>query len=176
MGKRFLFLLLFYAFYAKAQLPADNGIRYADVEYIFSRLPAAKQIESELKSLHAQLENKIKVRYTEFETKYSRYTSNSYPDSSRQRLERELQLLQESVEKLKQDSELILQRKQQQLMEPVTKSIQKAIADVAVENNFSFILNAGAGGQDLVLHAASGMDVSDQVLKKLGVVSPTAKE
>jgi hypothetical protein len=28
----------------------------------------------------------------------------------------------------------------------------------------------------LVLHAGSGMDVSDQVLKKLGVVSPTAKE
>lgn len=176
MRKRFLFLLLSYALFAEAQLPADNGIRYADVEYIFKRLPVSKQIGAELKSLHAQLENKIKVKYTEFETKYSNYINGNSPDSIRLRQEKELQLLREHVEKLKKDSETMLQRKEQQLMEPVTKSIQKAIADVALENNYSFILNAGARGQDLILHAGSEMDVSEQVLKKLGVVNPVAKE
>lgn len=176
MRKRFLFLLFPYAFFAEAQLPDDNGIRYADVEYIFSKLPAAKQIESELRSLHAQLQNKIKVKYTEFEAKYARYMNSSFPDSTRLRLERELQVLREHVEKLKQDSEATLQRKEQQLMEPVTKDIQKAIAAVAIENNYSFILNAGARGQDLILHAGDEMDVSAQVLKKLGVPSPVAKE
>lgn len=34
MRKRLLFLLLSYALFAEAQLPTDNGIRYADVEYI----------------------------------------------------------------------------------------------------------------------------------------------
>jgi outer membrane protein len=101
------------------------------------------------------------------------YIKSKEPDSTRRRLEKELQLMQDNIQKLQQDSEVTLQRKQQQLMDPVTKNIQKAIADVARENNFSFILNAGAGGQDLVLHAESEMDVSNLVLKKLGI-TPTA--
>jgi outer membrane protein len=175
MRKICLLLLIVPILKSKAQLPSENGIRYADVEYIFSQLPAAKQIESELRSLQSQLETKIKAQYSEFEKKYSMYINTKEPDSTRRRLEKELQLMQDNIRKLQQDSEVILQRKQQQLMDPVSKKIQKAIADVAIENNFSFILNAGAGGQDLVLHAESEMDVSNLVLKKLGI-NPTAKQ
>jgi outer membrane protein len=174
MRKICLLLLIVPILKSEAQLPKENGIRYADFEYIFSQLPAAKQIESELRSLRAQLETKIKAQYAELQKKYSIY-ENTKGDSTRRRLEKELQLMQDNVQKLQQDSEITLQRKQQQLLDPVTKNIQKAIADVAKENDFSFILNAGAGGQDLVLHAENGMDISDLVLKKLGV-NPVAKQ
>lgn len=175
MRKVLLLILILPVLKSEAQLPKDNGIRYADVEYIFNQLPAAKQTESELRSLHTQLENKIKGQYAEFEKKYAVYGQTKGPDSTVHRLEKELQLMQDNIQKLRQDSEVTLQRKQQQLMDPVTKTIQKAIADVAKENNFSFILNAGAAGQDVVLHAESELDVSNLVLKKLGA-SPLAKQ
>jgi outer membrane protein len=139
MRKIFL-LLLMPVVNVTAQLPEENGIRYADVEYIFSQLPAAKQIESELRSLHTQLENKIKVQHAEFEKKYAIYAKTAATDPMRASLEKELQTMQENIQKLKKNSDVLLQQKQLQLMEPVTKNIQKAIADVAIENNFSFIL------------------------------------
>jgi outer membrane protein len=54
-------------------------------------------------------------------------------------------------------------------MEPVTIRIQKAIAEVANEYHYKFILNAGAGTQDIVLHADDNADVSDLILEKMGV-------
>jgi outer membrane protein len=60
MRKICLLLLIIPILKSEAQLQKENGIRYADVEYIFSQLPAAKQIESELRSLQAQLETRSK--------------------------------------------------------------------------------------------------------------------
>ena len=49
---------------------AQDNIAYADVEYIFNKLPVAKQIEAELKSLQTQLESQLKAKYEEFRKKY----------------------------------------------------------------------------------------------------------
>ena len=149
----------------------STKIRYADVEFIFSKLPAARQIESELKSLQKQLESKFQIKYDEFNKKYSTYVEKrkTLPDTVRLASEKELQLLQENLEKFRQDSQVTLQHKQEQLLEPVTKDIQAAIAAVAKENAYTFILNAGVGGQDMLLHADAAMDISALVLQKLGV-------
>ena len=48
----------------------SEKIGYADVDYIFNKLPAAKQIEAELKSLQVQLEAQLKNKYEEFRKKY----------------------------------------------------------------------------------------------------------
>jgi outer membrane protein len=58
--------------------------------------------------------------------------------------QKELQLLQENFQKFEQECEATSQRNQKQLMVPVSQSIQKAITDVAQENNYLVILSAGA--------------------------------
>src|SRR3989337_3168180 len=85
----------------------STKIRYADVEYIFSKLPAAKQVESELKSLQKQLETKYQTKYDEFNKKYTVYVEKrkTLPDTVRLATEKELQLFQESLEKFQQDSQ-----------------------------------------------------------------------
>lgn len=171
MSKLLLFFLVFPWIPSWVHGQYDSPkIRYADVEYIFSKLPAAKQIESELKSLQKQLENKYQIKYDEFDKKYTSYVEKrkTLPDTIRLASEKELQLLQESLEKFRQDSQVTLQRKQEQLLEPVTKDIQAAIAAVAKENAYTFILNAGVGEQDMILYADAAMDISSLVLQKLG--------
>ena len=54
-------------------------------------------------------------------------------------------------------------------MEPVYKKVGKGIEDVAKENGFTFILNQQIGGLDVILYGDDKMDISDLVLKKLGV-------
>ena len=157
------------AFAAQAQTPSKVG--YADVDYIFSQMPEAKQIESELKSLQAQLKNQIESKGQEFQKKLKDYNQNiaSMPEAVRANTERELQQLQQNLEKLQQDAQTNIQNKQNQLMEPVYKKVGKSIEDTAKENGYTFILNQQIGGLDVILYGDEKSDISDLVLKKMGI-------
>jgi len=90
-----------------------------------------------------------------------------------------LQGLQESIQKFQQDAQTSLQNKQTALMDPVFKKVGKAIEDVAKENGFAFIMAPQVmGGGDILLYSDEKYNVSDLVLKKLGVtpVKPVANK
>lgn len=149
-------------------------IGFADVEYIFSQMPEAKQIEVELQTLQAQLKKQYDAKVAEFQKKLQEYQqyAATVPDAVKQNTERELQQLQQNIQKLEQDSQADLQKKQVALMEPVYAKVGKAIEDVAKENGFSLILNQQISGLDVILYGNEKLDTSDMVLKKMGV-TPT---
>jgi outer membrane protein len=153
-------------------------IGYADVDYIFSQLPDAKQIDTDLKSLQTQLKNQIDAKYSEFQKKLTDYNAavqaNTMPDAVRNNTERELQQLQQNIEKLQQDAQTNLQTKQNQLMQPVYKKVGDAITSVAKENGYNYILTQQIGGIDVILYGEDNLDISDLVLKKLGVTPKPA--
>lgn len=161
----------FFATQAQTQTASGSKIGYADVDYIFSQMPEAKQIDTELKSTQAMLKNQIDSKAQEFQKKYTDYQNNlnTMLDAVRQNTERELQQMQANLEKLQQDAQTTIQNKQTQLMEPVYKKVGKAIEDVAKENGFTFILNQQIGGLDVILYGDEKMEISEMVLKKMGI-------
>ncbi|MBT1700040.1 OmpH family outer membrane protein [Fulvivirgaceae bacterium PWU4] len=182
MRKLVSLLVLTLGFFAsQAQTTtASVKIGYADVDYIFSQMPEAKQIDSDLKATQTMLKNQIEGKAQEFQKKLQDYNANlnTMLDAVRQNTERELQQMQQNLEKLQQDAQTTIQNKQTQLMEPVYKKVGKAIEDVAKENGFTFVLNQQIGGLDVILYGDEKMDVSDLVLKKMGVTpapKPEAK-
>jgi len=181
MRKLVLFVALaLAAFVSHAQAPATTTtttkVGYADVDYIFSQLPEAKQIDSDLKSLQAQLKNQVDTKYQDFQKKLADYQANlnTMIDAVRANTERELQQMQQNIEKLQQDAQTTIQAKQTALMDPVYKKVGKGIEDVAKENGYTFILNQQIGGLDVILYGDEKMDISDLVLKKLGVTPKPA--
>ncbi|MBX2965001.1 MAG: OmpH family outer membrane protein [Cyclobacteriaceae bacterium] len=174
--KKIIFLLTFGfgAAFAFAQAPTKIG--YADVEYIFSQMPESKQVETELQTLQAQLKKQYDAKVAEFQKKLQEYQSfgNTVPDAVRQNSERELQQLQQNIQKLEQESQENIQRKHTQLMEPVFTKVGKAIEDVAKENGFNLILTNQVSGLDVVLYADDSSDISDLVLKKMGITPQPA--
>ena len=171
MRTLFLFLLGFLAFAAQAQTPPQK-IGYADWEYIFGQMPDYKQIDTELKTHGAQLENQLKAKYTEYQSKVA--ALNALPDTTPEAIKKdknaELAQLQESIQKFQQDAQTSMQKKQTDLMAPVYAKVGKAIEAVAKENGFSFIVNPQlSGGGDILLYSDEKFNVSDLVLKKLGI-------
>jgi len=167
-----LFVLAIGTITTQAQDPtASTKIGYADVGYIFSQMPEAKQIETELQSTETQLKNQIDSRVQEFQKKLADYQANlnTMLDAVRQNTERELQQLQDNLQKLQQDAQATIDNKRGQLMDPVYRKVGKAIEDVAKENGYTFILNQQIGGLDVILYGAEENDISDVVLKKLGI-------
>lgn len=165
------FVLAFGLITAHAQTTTETKIGYADVDYIFSKMPESKQVETELKSTETMLKNQIETKAKEFQAKLQDYNANvnNMLDAVRANTERELQQLQDNLTKLQQDAQTTIQNKHTQLMDPVFKKVGKAIEEVAKENGYTFILNQQIGGLDVILYGDEKNDVSDLVLKKLGV-------
>lgn len=159
------------------QQPVIQKIGYADWDYIFAQLPEYKQIDSELKTFGTQLENQLKSKYQDYETKLKAYQGMpaTTPDAIKADKERELGALQESIQKFQQDAQTSVQTKQNSLLEPVFSKVGKAIEEVAKENGYSFIINPQLiGGGDILLYNDEKYNISTLVLKKLGVTVPTA--
>lgn len=172
-----LFVLSLGFFAAQSQTATTaTKIGFADVPYIFSQMPEAKQVEADLKSTQTMLQNQIQTKGTEFQKKLADYNANvnNMLEAVRQNTERELRQMQENLEKLQQDAQTTIQNKEAQLMDPVYKKVSKAIEDVANENGFSYVLSSQIGGLDVILFGDEKLNVSDLVLKKMGVTPKPA--
>lgn len=172
-------LLLLSALYSDAQTSqVIQKIGHADWEYIFGRLPEYKQIENEIKTFEAQLQNQLKIKGQELERKYQAYQAlpADTPEAIKKDRETELAYLQENIQKFQQDAQMSMQKKQAELVNPIFDKVGKAIEEVALENGFSYIINPKMiGGGDVLLFTDEKYNISDLVLEKLGIDS-TNKE
>jgi len=159
-------------FSANAQ-STNLKIGYTNVDYILSKLPEAKQIESDLKTHEEQLGTQLQSKMKEFEEKYKTFmeTQESLTPVIRNDKQTELQTLQANIQKFQQEAEQSLQQKQVELLKPAYDKIQNSINQVAKENGYTHVFSNDAGGVPILLYATEQDDISDLVLANLGVTS-----
>jgi len=159
---------------AQAQAPLKIG--YTDVQYVLAQMPESKQIESELKTYNSQLEAQLKSKYAEYQAKGEAYqkAAGTMTDVVKADKEKELQGLQQSIQEFQQSAQQSAQQKQQTLLKPALDKLQKNIDLVATENSFTYVFNSDGGGSPLLLHAPKDGDISDLVLKKMGITPGAA--
>lgn len=163
----------FFAPAAHAQAPLKIG--YTSVEYVLSQMPERKQIESDLKTYSSQLEAQMKSKQTDFQTKLDAYQKGGTTMTAvvKADKEKELQGLQQGLQEFQSTAQQSLQQKQQSLLSPALDKIQKTIDQVATENGYTYVLNSDAGSSPILLHGPKDGDISDVILKKMGI-TPTA--
>lgn len=161
------------AIIAIPSMAQTQKIGYAETEYIFSQMPAFKQVDVDLKAHGTQLQAQLEAKSKELETKYKAYQGMpaTTPDAIRADKERELQALQEGIQKFQQDAQTSFENKRAKLMEPLFAQVAEAISAVAKEQGYTFIINPGlmGGGGDILLYSDEKYDISAAVLKKLGI-------
>lgn len=156
-----------------AQAPLKIG--YTSVEYVLSQMPESKQIESQLKDYSTQLKNQLDTKYAEYQTKGEAFQKGAatMPDPVRADKQKELQNLQQSIQEFQQNAETSLQQKQQTLLKPALDKLQQTIDAVATENGYTYVLNSD-GASPVLLHGPKDGDISDMVLKKMGITPGAA--
>jgi outer membrane protein len=181
MKTRWIIVLVFLAAAVTANAQ-DGGLKigYTNAEYILSNMPEAKQIESDLKVHEQQLSSQLEAKSKDFQAKYQEYQQNAQNmiPEVRADKEQELQNLQNSIQKFQQDAQMSLQRKSGELLEPVFEKIQNAIDAVAKANGYTHVFNSGQpeAGLNILLYARDEDNISDLVLKQLGITPPPAEE
>ncbi len=172
-NKLMLALVAVFACFA-AQAQTGMKVGYADVDYILSQLPETKQVESDLQAHNTQLQSQLQAKYQEYQQKGAAYQQGAADmiEAVRKEKEQELTDMGSRLQQFERDAQASLQKKQAELTQPLYIKVGETITAVATENGYDYILSAGVGGVDIVLFAKDEHDVSDLVLKKLGI-TPT---
>lgn len=162
-------------FYASAQ---NVKIGFANTDYILSQMPEAKSVDSELRAFEKQLSNKINATVQGLQQQFQQYQQSAatMTEEARANKEKELNELQQQIQRDQQEAQVKLQQKQQELLEPVFTKIQGAIDKVAKANGYTHILAPDAAGNPVILYVQNEEEanISDMVLKELGITPAPA--
>ena len=173
MRNKFLIAIFAFVVLATSNINAQQKIGYISLDYILAQMPEAKQVETELTATKTQYDNMYQSKVKDFQAKYADYEKNGagMADVIKADREKELQGLQGSIEEFRQNSSTSLQKKQAQLLQPLLKKVEENMHAAAKENGFAFVFNydAGQGTTPIVLHAPDDANISDLILKRMGI-------
>ena len=173
MRNKFLIAIFAFISLATANVNAQQKIGYISLDYILAQMPEAKQVETELTATKTQYDNMYQSKVKDFQAKLADYEKNgtTMADVIKADREKELQGLQGSIEEFRQNSSTSLQKKQAQLLQPLLKKVEENMHAAAKENGYAFVFNydAGQGTTPIVLHAPDDANISDLILKRMGI-------
>jgi outer membrane protein len=173
MRNKFLIALFAFIGLAMSNANAQQKIGYISLDYILAQMPEAKQVETELTATKTQYDNMYQAKAKDFQTKLAAYEKDGATMDAviKADKEKELQGLQAQIQEFGQTSQTSLQKKQAQLLQPLLKKIEDNMHAAAKENGYTFVFNydAGQGTTPIVLHAPDDANISDLILKRMGV-------
>jgi len=105
----------------------------------------------------------------EYGNKYKDFMSkrDSYSELIRQTKSSELQEIEQRIQQFQQTAEQELQSQRVNLYKPVLDKANKAIAEVAKSNGFTYILDLAQGS--VIYYDETSTDISPLVKQKLGL-------
>ncbi len=174
MNKLKYFAIITALLVSSAVMAQTQKIGHMDMQYVLSAMPEMKQVQSQLKTLQGQLEKQAEAKQKDFEEKYNKYVTegSQMAEAVRIDIEKDLSQMQQSAQEFAANAQQTLQKKEQQLMQPVYDKIGDAINEVAKEGGYAYIINAGVPGLDVLYYADPANDASNAVLKKMGIEPP----
>ena len=158
----FLFLISLITLSAFSQ----NKFGYIDSQELLMLMPERKTAESEVQSFAKSLESQLAAMTAEYQESVQDYQSNeaSYTDLIKQDKIAEITGLAQRIQAFQQNAQQSLQKKEQELLEPILSKARSAIEEVAIEGNFTYIFDKSVGS---ILYAKESENVLSLVKKKL---------
>jgi outer membrane protein len=149
-----------------------------DSKYILENLPDYKQAQTRLDEISVGWQKDIDVKLQEVDRMYKSYQAEQVMLSDDMKKSRESEIIKKEkdakeLQKKKFGFEGELFKKRQELVKPVQDKVYNAVQKLATSKGFDIIYDKSA---DLsIFYSDSKLDRSDDVLKDLGVTSPSKK-
>ena len=166
LGTLFLLSLSLGTTFAK-----DQSIAYIDMQYILKNLPQYEQANEQLTMLSKRWQKEVDAAQQEARFMATNYQTEQIFLSETMRTQREQEIVQKEQEVLElkrkyfgQEGELY--KKREALIRPIQDEIYTAIQDLANEKHIDVVKDRSA--DPALIYMSSKLDVSDQVLQKLG--------
>ncbi|MBR5676724.1 MAG: OmpH family outer membrane protein [Paludibacteraceae bacterium] len=149
----------------------DQSIAYIDMSYILKNLPQYEQANEQLTMLSKRWQKEVDAAQQEARVMATNYQTEQIFLSETMRTEREQEIVKKEQEVLElkrkyfgQDGELY--KKREALIKPIQDEIYNAIQDLASEKRIDIVKDRSS--DPALIYMSSKLDISDQVLHKLG--------
>lgn len=146
-------------------------IALVDMEYILKKIPAYEMANDQLNQVSKKWQVEVDVQTKEAKDLYTKYQSEMVYLSDDLKTKREAEILAKEkvaaeLKKTYFGSEGELFKKRQSLLTPIQDEIYNAVKLLSEEKGYALILDRASG--DNIIFASPKIDISDEVLQKLG--------
>ncbi len=144
-------------------------IAYIDTERVMAESRDTQEAQNVFQTEQESWKNEISELDAEIERLYSEYETKKMilTESGKQEAEdkiNELSIEREAlVQEIYGESGKAMQRNAE-LLEPILTKLKNVIEKVSVENNYTIVLDASAGG---ILYAKPSLDITDDIILEL---------
>lgn len=142
-----------------------------DMEYILKNVPAYERANEQLNQVSKKWEAEIDGILKDVEAQYKKYQSEAVflSDTQKTKTEEAIVAKEKQASDLKKKyfgSEGELFKKRQSLMAPIQDEIYNAVKDICDQRGYQLVLDRASGAS--IIFASPKIDISDEVLQKLG--------
>lgn len=164
MKKLFLpLVILFVSFSSFAQTKVGT----VDSDLVLASLPELIKVQQDLEAYGSDLDKQFSDLVSKYQEQVKAYQSveTTATDAEKKTKQQDLAGLEQDIQKFRQNSQGLIQIKQNELMQPLYEKVGKALDEVAKEQNYTQVLtlNNGVGYFDPTY------DLTQAVADKLGV-------
>lgn len=152
-------------------------LAYVDAEYVLKHIPEYMTAQKQLDELSTKWQSDVDNQFAQIEKLYQAYQNDQVllNEDMRRRREDEIVNKEKEVKEYQRqkfgfEGELFQQRAK--LINPIQEKVSKAIKDVASAKGLDLILDKGA--ENSFLYASPKLDISNEIITKLGLKPNTA--
>ncbi|MDG1778250.1 MAG: OmpH family outer membrane protein [Flavobacteriaceae bacterium] len=156
-------LIIAFSFNAQAQ----SKVAHINTQELVESMPDMKSAKSELEKLAKTYETDIQAMATELQNKITQYDAESSTKTDEENGKRlqEVQSMEQSIRQYQAQAQQDLQKKELDLLRPITEKAKNAILKVGNAQGFDYILDSSQG-QGVIM--ANGKDLLADVKAELG--------
>ncbi len=146
---------------------AQSKVAHINVQTLLTDMPEMKAAQAELKKLEQSYTADIQNSMKELQNKATQYQNEAEgkTDEENQKRGAEIQGMQGKIQQAQQSASQELQKKQVELLGPITKKAEAAIQKVARGLGYNYVMDASPGTGVIL---AEGKDLLSAVKKELG--------
>lgn len=154
-------------------LASVNAQQYAliDMEYILNRIPAFENANKQLESLSKMWQEEIDAEVSLVDAMYKQYQADLSFLAGEEKTKRENEIVakENQIQELRNkyfgtQGELFSQ--QEKLIKPIQDAIYEAVKEIATTSGYSVVVDIASANS--IIFASPAIDISDQVLTRLG--------
>ena len=172
--KRYIFIafLAIAAWLNTAPISAQKfSVAYVDMQYILKNLPQYETANEQLTMISRRWQKDIETAQQEAQILATNYQTEQIFLSAEMKQRREEEILAKEQEVLELKRKYFGQegewyKKRESLLKPIQDEIYTAIQDIANEKRYDVVKDRSA--EPSLIYMSSKLDISDQVLEKLG--------
>lgn len=152
------------------QVAAQSKVGTIDIDYIISNMPQLEQLNEDVKTYGADLDNQLQVKVTKYKALISVYeqSESTYSEEDKKTKQDEIIALEQDIQNFQKNGASLVQIHRNELLNPLYKLIGEALNTVAAEGKFTQILTI----TNSIAYLDPNFDITLLTMTKMGITIP----